>query len=430
MIFALAGSGFFLSSVSSAQRFVCWDYAFDFVAFYTSGRMVLEGDGRRIYDQELQQERQAQVAKEGSSECSAKAMAMEYFSASLVPFLPLAGLPPRLAFFLWSGVSMGLVAFSLWRIGNAFGVKAWPLWLWAFGSPFVYVGLVVGQLHGLLFLALTEACLSLRQQRTWRAGLWLSLLLMKPQFLPLYIALLLWKRSMSALGGLALGSLVFLGASVLLVGPSGMMEQASLITSFVQGEHASAQTVQASAIMMVNWQSLLTALRDGRDALWWGLWLGLTLLTAVVALAPWRNRHVAAFGDQRRDVLLVGLTAAALITGYNTQLHSVLLLAAPGLILIASQALNQSQTEAPTALLFFVEAALVLPSLVSPVVWLVFGDARLVIVGLATSQLLIVLVAAVCVLAALPMLRPAAEGSVRQQQRAAAVAAGSGEQAW
>lgn len=136
---------------------------------------------------------------------------------------PLTSLSPPLAFGLWTALNVVLALGLAWRVATFFPIRQRLV-----AAMLVLVSLPVaaalwaGQVQIFLALAVGEAFLALRSGRDLRAGVWLSALIVKPQYLILLGPVLVWKRRWRALGGCAAGTGLILGASALLAGPSSL----------------------------------------------------------------------------------------------------------------------------------------------------------------------------------------------------------------
>src|SRR5262249_1434650 len=147
-------------------------------------------------------------------------------------------------------------------------------------------GLIVGQPTALLACAVSECYVSLRAGHDLRAGLWLSVLLFKPQYGVLIGPILIWKRRWLTVVGTALGALAMLLASVVLVRPSGGGFLWAL------GEYgAFGGGALIAPGLMINWRALILWLRPSIGSTSGLLLLAvLSLLTLVLVLPIWRGR--------------------------------------------------------------------------------------------------------------------------------------------
>ena len=152
----------------------------DWQAFYGMGRAVLEGTSWY-------------ATPAGASRNLAAPLAAPIFGA-------LALLPIRLAFLLWT--SVGLAA-AVWAAGHV--ARAWhrPTWtvmavlLACHGLP---VGIILGQVHLVIFVLVTAAWLADREDRLVAAGLWLGAAIYLKPFFALVAAYWVWRRAWRAVG--------------------------------------------------------------------------------------------------------------------------------------------------------------------------------------------------------------------------------------
>jgi len=332
-LLALFGILYVTVGATQRERFGCWYYGGDFIAFYSSARLILAGEGPAIYHRQALEAFQQSLLREAGSACDYGYMPMKYLGAALTPFLPVALLPLHWAFAAWSVLTLALASFALWRLAHVSQIRAWPLWLWALGSPYVYLGLMVGQVHGLLLVIVTEFAIALREDRQRRAGFWVSLLLVKPQFAPLVILFLVWKRQWQAVIAASAGGLMFLLASVLIVGPEGLKAYSgALLTLRDDG-----LTTGAAAIAMTNWRALgvdLARIFGLNGSL--AIMLLLSAATLAAVFLRWRRRAWESLGEVERDSLMLGVTIAALLVGFHTHVHSDVLMIAPALLLLGA----------------------------------------------------------------------------------------------
>lgn len=196
----------------------------DFPDFYCAARMLLDGHGHQLYDAELQRQYQGHYAGRVGT-----LYIHPPFEAAV--YLGVAWLPLRQAYWLWSVVSVALLAAGVRRLAK----QALP-WDWRllFAASLSFVPLLLCLLQGqdsvLLLLLVVLAFSDLRRDRAFAAGCWLCLGLFKFQLvLPLLLVLILTKnrsgRKALALGfvsmamGLAAMSAAIAGWSVFRVYP-------------------------------------------------------------------------------------------------------------------------------------------------------------------------------------------------------------------
>jgi Glycosyltransferase family 87 len=179
-----------------------------------------------------------------------------------------------------------------------------------------------------------EAFTAFRRDRDRLGGIWLALLILKPQYLLLLLPVLLWKRRWGAIGGFTIGSLVIVGASALLVGPASVV---GWIGSLVESATAAggALITAVAPEVMVNWRSLVGAVPGGLSAT---LRLAITVVLSAATVAaviyawrgPWAPRS-AAFAGQ-----MTLLVAGTLLASYHSHIHGVSMIVVPLAAFLAS----------------------------------------------------------------------------------------------
>ncbi|MCA1645617.1 MAG: DUF2029 domain-containing protein, partial [Chloroflexi bacterium] len=185
---------------------------FDWSLSFAQALAVRAGAGAGMYDiGELNVQLQSLQRYYPGGSTSLGALPLPYppwFAAALVP---LTFLPAPIAFALWLAGSLLaalVLAYRVWqflpdlgRIGAVAAVLAAVPVAWA---------LFLGQITVLLALAAGEMLVSFKARRDFTAGLWLSVLLFKPQYAVLFALLILFKLRWRAIAGATVGGLVLL----------------------------------------------------------------------------------------------------------------------------------------------------------------------------------------------------------------------------
>ena len=244
------------------------------------------------------------------------------FAWLMVPFtLP----PPPIGFALWTLLNVAAVALLAYRVAQVLPqLSRTQAFVGLLVSVPVAQGLIVGQPTALLACAVAEWYLAMRQGRDVRAGLWLALLLLKPQYGILIGPLLLWKRRWGVVGGVALGGLLLVALSALVVGPSTLWTYGSAIADIAPWGGAAV----ASPGQMINWRGLILNLRPSIGPLNGVLLTSILGLLSVLCLFPaWRGRWSAespTFAPRMAALLLITVLA-----NYHSHVHGLALAALP-----------------------------------------------------------------------------------------------------
>ena len=300
---------------------------FDWSLFYAQTMALRAGAGPRIYDQatidQYLQPLVGYVANSGPV-TSLDGWPQPYppfFAAAMVPF----ALPPApVAFALWLLVSLLAALYLAFRV-RQFLPELGPVGAAAavLASIPVAWGLFMGQPTVLLAVAVSELFISLRAERDFRAGLWLSALLLKPQYALLFGLFILWKRRWHAVAGAILGGLALLVLGAVAAGPTSYLRFAETLASM-----SDLRDNIAGPTLMINWRAIVLAVRPGiGETLGQAIVWTLSVLTMLVALLPFRGRwepRSASFGPK-----FCLLTLGTLIGSYHSHPHGAALLIVP-----------------------------------------------------------------------------------------------------
>jgi len=234
-------------------------------------------------------------------------------------FTPFTIPSPPIGFLLWECVNVLAAVYLAWRTTRFFPAPTQPMvGLLILTSYPVVDTLLVAQPQLLLACAVAECYLALRKGQDFSAGLWLSCLLIKPQYGLLIGLFLIWKRQWHAVGGAALGGLVVVGGSILVAGWDGLLAYPDALKEMAVFQGYWEQN-------MINWRSLVLTARPGASMLN-GMLLTQTLSAAtvftvmMVCRGPWMGRSPV-FSVHFTLVLL----ATLLVTHHSMSYGAVML---------------------------------------------------------------------------------------------------------
>lgn len=207
----------------------------DFLAKYTAARMLVSGRGENLYHFETQTEVQSQILLSLNSDVKFAGGLLLFSHPPFVSvmYLAVAWLSYVQAFLAWNVLSGACLVTGIARLVRHYQIQS-PADLEAlvlsclFFMP-VPATLLQGQSTSVAFLCLVLAFLNLKRGREFRGGLWLSLVLMKFQLLPLLLLILAVKRRAMALLGFTAGGLCLAAVSLLVVGPQGLLGYLTLL---------------------------------------------------------------------------------------------------------------------------------------------------------------------------------------------------------
>jgi hypothetical protein len=183
----------------------------DYPCFYAAGRIIAQGEGRSLYNSERQQSEQSGLFP-GNQEVF---IPFPYPPHVALFYAPLSLLPYRLSYCFHTLLMIGAVLLGIWSV-RPFGNISRNQWLSIFAVALLYYPLfrgITGGSNTAITLSLIALCWRMvTEKQDLFAGVFLGLLLFKPQYaLPLIGLFLLsgrWKTAgVSALMGLILWSI-------------------------------------------------------------------------------------------------------------------------------------------------------------------------------------------------------------------------------
>ena len=305
----------------------------DFTTFYAAGRQFASGQQRELYNLERQGKSQLEVLETIQSEFRFQDGVLPYIHPPfhVLWFLPLSGLSYHAAFLLWGTFSV--VVFSLGLVLLASNSAKSPrsvTGLFVFGGLVflpVFITLIQGQDSALVFLFLTLSFHDLKRSKEIRAGIWLSLVLQRFQYLPLILLVLLVKQRWKVLAGFSVGALLLLLISMGIVGPSGLRSYAALlfeVTGWVNRREISSQMHCLAGQFYAFWYNSHPLLADG-------ITVAMSILLAGLVLVCWRGSWKP--GDCTFDLQFAMLVVTAVVASPHVIFHDLSLLLLPGALI-------------------------------------------------------------------------------------------------
>lgn len=285
-----------------------WWVGTDFAQYYGQAMALWSGDARNIYRPEsYSQLYQDLLSRYIVNQEPVPPTSVPYPPIFAWLFTPFTIPPPPVGFMLWECLNVLAAVYLAWRTMRFFPAPMRPMvGLLILTSYPVVETLLVAQPQLLLACAVAECYLALRKGQDVSAGLWLSCLLIKPQYGLLIGLFLIWKRRWHAVAGAALGGLVVVGGSILVAGWEGLLAYPDALKEMAVFQGYWEQN-------MINWRSLVLAARPGVSTLK-GMLLTQILSAAtvfavmMVCRGPWMER-TPVFPVQFTLVLLATLLA-------------------------------------------------------------------------------------------------------------------------
>jgi Glycosyltransferase family 87 len=370
--------GGFLLAVLGLHAFLLWNVRGrvqkgdpDFTVYYTAARILREGRAAALYDAATQQA----VQWEFATDTDIRRGPLPYIhppSEALI-FLPLTYLNYTAAFWLWNVVNLLLltvIAQLLQRSVPSLGVI--PLWQWvvAWLAFFpVFANFLLGQDAILLLLVLVLAFRALERDAMFLAGCWLGLGMFKYHFvIPIVVILAVWRGWRLIAGFSATCSLLGL-LSLTIVGWHGAL----LYPAYAWRVVSVPGHGQTPPGLMANFLGLFTGWPWPANVAR-GLQFAVAVASLALLIVVARMRRFAR--DQYFFRLSFGCAViAAVLVGYNTNMHDLCLLVLPLALLADHCAAGSTGWPQTRALL-----VPVLPLLISPLwifLWLAWGKVNL-----------------------------------------------------
>ena len=304
-------------------------YNVDFRAFYSAGQMLLAGVGADFYDPMTQYLWQSKFV-----EMSSLSQLLVFLNPPfvVVPFALVAMLPMSAAYLVWATVNVILLAIVCYllveMLADAGHRAQYAVLVLAVLFLPVIVTLMQGQLSFLLMIGLLMSWRAFQAGKELESGLWLGLLLVKPQLALVPALVMLWQRQWRALAGLTLAGAVSLAISLFLVGWSGLKGWArGMAVASGWGDMYGIHPQRT-----YTWRGILHRLlgtdNAGEVMIWW-------LAGSMVALAllfwVWRRRVGVKIPPS--DIQWALLVIVMLFVSPHTYIHDLSLLLIPGALI-------------------------------------------------------------------------------------------------
>lgn len=250
----------------------------------------------------------------------------------LALFAPFTWLPPAYGFLAWTAINAAIAAYVVARLSTR--LRDEHPWVVPFSLLTFYpliTALHDGQMVILLLAALYLAYDAFERGQDLRAGLWLGLFVLKPQYAPVIVLVLLGKRRWSAIVGIGLTGLVVAAASLAVGGLGGCLAYVRMLLDDYPN-YAGALAIDPT--LMISWRALVINLLPGLGSAAGLVLMGLLSLASLTVLpvvwrGSWQPRSPR-FARQMTATMIVTLLVA-----YHSQLHGAVLLMVPGVVMLA-----------------------------------------------------------------------------------------------
>ena len=291
----------------------------DFLATYTAADMVAHGDRTALYDTRAQWDYQRPITTRYDVRWPDRVM-HPYTSPPLlaalgVPFLLLS---PAAAALAWSTLNVVAAVAGVQLLARRLALDAQLVAALVLGAfPLAYIALL-GQIEGLLFLALVLFMVELRAGRDVRAGLALSALMLKPPLLPAAFVYLLVTGKHRALLTTLAAATAQIALSMALVGRSGIADY----VAFSRRLAAPAGSNVVNVPGMVNLRAIVVRALPLEPGLATTVSIAaLSVATLLAAAWFWRRAGADAAGPAGLALLATTMT----LTSYHALYHTTIL---------------------------------------------------------------------------------------------------------
>jgi hypothetical protein len=310
----------------------CGHLGTDFCAFWSAGKAANAYGYARVYDLALLSRIQLANFPAFGDPAAFAVSPFAYLPIFVLPFQLLAVLPPGAAFWLWT--ALNAIAFwaylaFLYRklLGSRLPTRLFILL--ALSLP-AYWNLLDGQVNVWLMIFLGEFLRHALAGQPFKAGLWLTGLLLKPQSLALLAVLALVRLPRRILAGLISG-LVAMGAlSTALLGPTGAMGMLHVWLGFSRGMPTN------DVDSMMNWRMIGFHISNWTSPpIGWGVAAFGMAATIIGVVALWK-RGVDLKSPSGSAVLL-GTLAATTLVAWHSHIHMAMILVPAFLLAMRSR---------------------------------------------------------------------------------------------
>lgn len=202
----------------------------DISAFHTAGKIILHGQGKYLYKFDTQFSWQKQLTPAASIKLLNPFRNPPFVA---IFFAPLALFPLQTAYGVFFLINIFIILFIYHSFTSLLPESSKSDKLFLFFSflvfPPVITTLFLDQVSLLLMLAFLNAYIAIQKHQSFRTGIWLSLLLIKPQYLILIILVLILNRKVKELISIIFVSIILALLSYIFVGLEGIQNYTSYI---------------------------------------------------------------------------------------------------------------------------------------------------------------------------------------------------------
>ena len=216
----------------------------DYLSFWSSGHIANTQGPIYIYDLD----KQAAVQGDYAPIEKIGVVPTPLFPVFIIPFQILALVPPGISFLAWTIINI-VVFFLYIRKRILLNTPIKYLLLCLIAAPF-FQNIYFGQVEVWLMIFASEFLISWTQGKFFKSGLWLGLLLLKPQVLILIIPYLVIRKYWKIIAGFVTASFFSMLISFFLIGTKGLLQILNLWLGYSTGLPSN------NPEAMMNWRML------------------------------------------------------------------------------------------------------------------------------------------------------------------------------
>jgi len=308
----------------------------DFFSIWTSGKVADIYGYTKIYDVETIKLIQfTQIFHVDLSSDTVSPFPSPYFSIIVLPFKYLSRMDINTSFWLWTAFTFLLLVAYLYFFMSRFSKflklnysLSFVLISMLVSYP-VYANFLYGNLEVFILIFAGEFIIASLTSKPIPAGLWLGLLMMKPQVLLLVVPVLLLTKNWRVLLGFSLSAIGILLISAVLSGVEGLTTWFKLLFTYAPG------TEFYSPNGMANWRMLATNLNAWTSSSFGWIIAGAGMIATLVL---WFRlcHHKYPFGSVQWVLNFGAIFAASLAFTWHSHIHMGMVLIPFLLVLLAT----------------------------------------------------------------------------------------------
>ncbi|HEX9988994.1 MAG TPA: glycosyltransferase family 87 protein [Chloroflexia bacterium] len=304
----------------------------DYPGISIGSRMVAAGRGAELYNFDAQLQEQGRIIEEGYLYLRAGPDVPLLYPYPYAPFIavlwsPFAGLSPLTGMAIWDILNIAALAGGLWYLVSSLPLPGTTRLLALLAGltsfPFI-VNLEQGQSSGVVLFSFALGIGLLRRGHDLPAGLAFGLLILKMQWLPILVLVLLFKRRWRTLSGMAITGCALLLTVVAVIGTGWIPGYLRVVQGAQNWERELALDPWFSHSLSGGVTALLGR---GTDDIVKVVMIAATLLAAALLIYLWRGPWRP--GTALWDGLMAITLLAIIFTNLQVNTHDLCLLSMP-----------------------------------------------------------------------------------------------------